>query len=270
MNYSEQQAEIILRAAESCLRENTAPAFKLKKLWWTLLATRSQVLTNGLLPLTGMKVYDGPFKGMIVTEPALNQYRTTVLLGCYEQELHPTFEKIISTPYTRILNIGCSVGYYTVGLALRMPHITVEAFDTDPVAQKACMKMAQANHVQDRVRVSGEFHGEDFAKYSDEKTLVLMDIESGEVPLLDPMRYPALQKMDVIVELHDLMDPTISKTVSERFIPSHKVEIVKNHTTLPDISALLPETYYLDPFDQLLLSWEGHDGSTPWGIYIAK
>jgi hypothetical protein len=272
MRYTPDQAKLILNATQSCLNEDLDPELKLRKLWWMLLWTRLQALTNGLRPLLHDKVYGGPFKDMSLTNAAItgSGCQAPVLLGCYEHELHPVFEKIIATNYTRILNIGCSVGYYAVGLARRMPTTIVEAFDILPEAQKNCAELAQLNHMQDRIRISGQFNGEDFARYTEGKTLVLMDIEGAETTLLDPERFPALKKMDVVVELHDLNDPTISQKVTSRFTSSHDVQIIKNHDMLPDVSALLPSTYYLDPFDHLLLGWESRDGYTPWGVYMAK
>ena len=58
-------------------------------------------------------------------------------------------KKLLPTDYARILNIGCSVGYYAVGLAVRMPHVIVEAFDIDAEARRKCLDMAQANGVEE-------------------------------------------------------------------------------------------------------------------------
>jgi len=207
---------------------------------------------------------------MALTEAAISAYLSPILLGCYEHELHPVFEKVVAGKYARVLNIGCSVGYYAVGLAYRMPKTSIEAFDIDPQAQKHCRDMANNNNVADRVSVSGLFCGDDFAKYKAEKTLVLMDIEGGEKDLLDPEKYPALQKMDIIVEMHDLLDATISTVLRTRFAPTHTVEIFKNRASLPEIEKLLPENYYLDPYDHFVLGWERRDGRTPWGVFRAK
>jgi hypothetical protein len=76
--------------------------------------------------------------------------------------------------------------------------------------------------------------------------------------------------MDVIVELHDLMDPLISKTISDRFEASHDIEIIRNQTSLPDVEKLLPEGAYVDPYDHMLLGWECRDGKTPWGLFRVK
>jgi len=272
MEFSPAEAEISLKIADGILKDGVVvpPHFRLKKLVWTLLCLRARALTNGLRLLTGDKVCGGPFKDMILTNDALVAYQSPILLGCYEHELHPFFEGVIANNYERILNIGCSVGYYAVGLARRMPNVVVEAFDIDGPARNKCLAMAKANGVEDRVHISGEFFGKDFEKYADKKTLVLMDIEGAEKDLLNPEIFPALRKMDVLVELHDFGDPTISKTIIPHFDPSHTIEIIKNRTSLPDLDALLPENYHLDPYDHMLLGWECREGKTPWGVFYVK
>ena len=270
MQYNSENAVVILRLLESVFKEETPPEYKLKKAWHTLLFSRSRALTNGVRQMCGDQVLGGVFKGMTLTDEALSVHRSPFLLGCYEHELHPVLEKLIAGKYTRILNIGCSVGYYAVGLALRMPQVTVDAFDISSDAQKQCAHLAQVNGVQDRVSVSGQFYGDDFAAYADSKTLVVMDIEGGEKDLLDPVRFPALRKMDVLVELHDVLDATLSKTVCDRFAESHAVDLIPNRNVLPDTSVFLPSDQYLDPFDHLLLGWESREGATPWGVFLAR
>ncbi len=270
MRFAPDNAKIVLGMIEDGLKDPAEPSLRLAKLWHKALFARCHGLTADLRQITGDKVHGGPFKGMKLTEDAILTYRTTVMLGCYEHELHPVFEKVIATPYTRILNIGCSVGYYAVGLAMRMPHVIIEAFDIDPEARRKCADLARANGVEDRVKISGQFYGDDFAKYAGEKILALVDIEGAETELLTPAAYPALRNMDVIVELHDVFNPAISKIVTERFRDSHAINFIPNQNFLPDMTGILAPGHYLDPFDHLLLGWESRDGATPWGVYTAR
>ena len=270
MDFSPEGAQAILQLVDNCLASNEPAPGKLKKLWWSLLYIHARALAHDLRRVVGDKVVGGPFKGMQLTEDVIVSYRSPILLGCYERELHPVFEKIIARNYTRILNIGCSVGYYAVGLARSMPNTLVEAFDIDPEARAKCTALAQANGVQDRIHISGEFRGENFASYTGQNSLVLMDIEGAEADLLDPVKYPALQTMDVIVELHDAIDPTLSQTICARFAQSHKIELIQSRNYMPDTSSFLPNNQNLDYIDQFLLGWEGRSGATPWGIFWAE
>lgn len=269
MRYTDEQAEIVLKYIAGNQDPNDPASLRLRKMWMMFLTTRVRMLAGIVRNMVGDAVVAGPFKGMRMTAEASAHYPCH-LLGTYEHELQPAFEKVIAGPYTRILNIGCSFGYYAVGLARRMPHITIDAFDIDPDARRKCADMAALNGVQDRVRIAGEFRGEDFAAYASEKTLAIVDIEGAETALLDPARYPALGKIDLIVELHDLMRPDISQTIAARFAPTHMIEFVNNRTILPNLETLLPPGQTLDPFDHLLLGWEGRDGPTPWGVFTVN
>jgi hypothetical protein len=130
--------------------------------------------------------------------------------------------------------------------------------------------MAALNNVSDRVSVSGEFRGEDFAKYLNEKTLVFIDVEGAELDLLDPAKYPALKMLDIIVEMHDLFNPQISKVLRDRFAASHDFEFIMNRPMVFDFAPILGKDAYVDPFDALLVTWETRDGPTPWGVLRTK
>lgn len=259
----------VLAEARNILGKEEPDIVKADHLWRTLAYFRANLLAVLLRNTIGSHVYSGPFKGMQLTPAAMGKAFGPVLIGCYEHELHPTFERVIAHPYKRILNIGCAFGYYAIGLALRMPQVTVHAFDISANAQQQCRDMATLNGVQDRVHVSGEFRGEDFAPYADGETLVLMDIEGAEMALLDPALYPALRKMDVIVELHDVYNPAISQTILSRFAATHTTELVLNKPILFDFEPLTGPVY-TDPFDSIIITWDNRDGPTPWAVMRAR
>ena len=91
--------------------------------------------------------------------------------------------------------------------------------------------------------------------------------------LLDPARYPALAGFDLIVEMHDVFVPDASKTIPQRFAPTHDIEIIRNsRPSFYDVAPLTggrPDAY-IDPFDHMLLSWEERDGPTPWAVMKSK
>ncbi len=192
---------------------------------------------------------------MKLTPESMDALFGPVLTGSYEHELHDAFERAIAHPYTRILNIGCAFGYYSVGLALRMPQVEVFAFDTADKEQKRCRDMAVLNNTADRVHIGGEFKGEDFAAYADKKTLALVDIEGEELVLLDPARYPALAKIDMIVELHDTYNERVHiKNNYRSAFMTHDVEIIYNKPKLFDFTTVtvpvimpIPSTAWLWP-----------------------
>jgi hypothetical protein len=270
MRHSPQQAALILDRARGLLEEARPDDFKLHYLWNTLAYIHATALAKKLVTMIGANVRAGPFKGMELTPEAQVGDFAPALLGIYEHELHPFIEEAIAARYATILNIGCAYGYYSVGLACRMPEVAVHAFDIDEACQKKCRAMAALNGVENRVTVGGEFKGEDFAAYATQKTLAIVDIEGAEMELLDPVRYPGLAKIDLIVELHDVFNPVVSRTIAERFAATHDVKIIRNRAQLYEFAGLATDEMYIDPFDRLLVTWENRDGPTPWAVMKRK
>jgi hypothetical protein len=270
MQYTPAQAAIVLKEINSLLAKGLPDDQTIHQLWAHLATRRAHALALVLQNNFGDTVQSGPFAGMRLVPAVMQGGFAPYLLGCYETELHPAFERLIASRVPRILNIGCSHGYYAVGLARRMPHVTVLAFDIDPVARDHCAAMAKLNNVQDRVIISGEFRGEDFSAYTDKPTFLLMDIEGAEKTLLDPQRYTALGAMPIVVELHDLYDPTISALIIDRFSATHEIVIVRNQAQLANIQFRDNAGAFADPFDCLILTWEMRDGPTPWAVMWPK
>ncbi len=228
---------------------------------------RAFLLQNTLLEEYGPKVLGGPFAGMSFVRQVAEGCCVPKLLGCYEEELHPYVEQAIARDYPQLLNIGVAEGYYAVGFARRMPRAKVFAFDIDQNAQRTCAAVARDNGVAERVQIGGLFRGEDFERYAAERTLLVCDIEGAERELLDPRAYPALRRMDIIVELHDCLVPGLSQQIPERFLESHDVTLLKQAGRKMPLPPLFDELSHLD---QLLAVWEWRSGPTPWAIMLAR
>jgi hypothetical protein len=127
--------------------------------------------------------------------------------------------------------------------------------------------VAELNAVADRVEISGLFRGEDFARHPAGDTLVICDIEGAEDELLDPVKFPAVLGMDLIVELHECFKPGIARKVCARFEASHDITLVPHAGR----DFKLPEFFQeLGHLDQLLAVWEWRTGPTPWAVMIRK
>jgi hypothetical protein len=270
MDYSAKSAALILRMIAEDFKQQEPDARKVMRIWYTLVNSRSWSLARSLRPMIAGKIPSGPFKGMVLTDEMLAKSSAAILLGFYEHELHAVIEQIAKTPYDQIINIGCSLGYYAVGLALRLPHAAVHACDIDAALTQSCALLAELNGVAARMAFSGQFRGTDFTTYAGKKTLVVMDIEGGEETLLDPHATPALRAMDILVELHEGIKPGIGEKIAARFFATHNIVIIENRNILPDIAGILPPDFKPDAFDQLLLGWEARDGITPWAYMKAK
>jgi hypothetical protein len=228
---------------------------------------RARMVLNTLRRRGGDAVRSGPFAGMTLLDRAAEGCQAPKLLGCYEQELHGVVAQIVAARPRVIVNIGCAEGYYAVGLARLLPDAEVWAFDRDEAARTACTAMAEKNGVAATVRVAGDFAHADFARYPPGDTVVLCDIEGGEIELLDPARAPALRHLDVLVELHSRLEATFNVNLVSRFEPSHDIE--RFRAGARDAQAF-PELADLEELDQFLAVWEFRKGSTPWLFMTAR
>ena len=58
-------------------------------------------------------------------------------------------------------------------------------------------------------------------------SLVFCDCEGCELSTLTPEDVPVLRECDLVVELHDFLDPSITPTITERFGSTHRIEFVE-------------------------------------------
>lgn len=194
----------------------------------------------------GLAVRSGPFAGLryveaAVTAPHLADCLPAKLLGCYERELHPAFERLLESGFSTIVNVGAAEGYYAVGLALRAPASTVYAFEIDEGRRELCEELARVNGVAARVVTGGECDPAWLVALQDD-CLVLMDCEGCEVDLLGPEQAASLRGSALIVELHDFIDPRSSRRVVERFSATHECERI---AATPRYSGDFPELGFL-------------------------
>lgn len=179
-------------------------------------------------------VAGGPFRGMRwPLEPSWNN-PVLYLTGSYESPLHPALEEAIRSHPSIVVDVGCAEGYYAVGMARRLPHATVHAFDTDVVAQSRCERMARENDVSQRVHVRGTCSAAELDALAGPGTLFIVDCEGAEIELLQPDLAPNLRSSTVIVELHDAVDLEITRTIVERFSPTHQTQLLTARTDAPD------------------------------------
>ena len=177
-----------------------------------------QKITNS----RGHDVMSGPFAGVTLSTGHDFAWVAT-LVGCYEKELHSVIEDAIALRPTRIVNVGCSGGYYAVGFARRVPAATIYAFDIDELARVSCVELANVNDVGDRVVVGGACTPDVLGPLVGSGSLIFCDCEGYELHLLDPAIVPGLEKTAIIVELHDVWVPGLAERLLGRFLATHKV-----------------------------------------------
>jgi hypothetical protein len=214
----------------------------------------------GQQPLT---VIDGPFKGLKYLRFSNGSALLPKLLGSYEKELHPALDEIVRGDYRRIVNIGCAEGYYAVGLALKLPQAEICAFEIDLAAQDRCRQLAELNGVFGRLKLQGACTVQALRPLADPRTLIVCDCEGAEMDLLDPEKVPGLLQTDLLVELHDFIDPRISETLFRRFKSSHRIRTIASTDRTP---AAYPILASLQPKDQSLALEEFRPGPMEWAF----
>lgn len=212
---------------------------------------RADELIERVPRLRSRLVQDGPFRGLEYPSSLSAPFGSVQrLVGTYERELAPTIEAVCTQPYTAVVDIGCAEGYYAVGLARRLPAVRVFAFDTDPSARAACAHLATANGVSERVIIGTHCDEATLrALPLGERALVISDCEGYEAELFSETVAALLRPHDVIIELHDFVDPTISGRVRSAFASTHLLESVQSIDDLVKMRA-----YMSSGFDELTLA----------------
>ena len=187
-------------------------------------------------------VLHGPFEGMIYPEfRSFGSSLVSKILGCYEKELHPLFERIKNNDYSSIVDIGSAEGYYAIGLARLFPTAEVFAFDTNADALDFCQKMAQANGVEDRLETGGFCTTERLKNLNlGNKALIVSDCEGFEKELFTGQLVDSLSAHDFLVEVHDYIDIEISKNLRQVFSKTHDIVSIQS---IDDIQKALTYGY---------------------------
>jgi hypothetical protein len=200
---------------------------------------------NRLVERYHLVVQHGPFKGLRLIQSKGVTFLPSMLVGAFESELHDVLEEALTTNrYTGAVNIGAAEGYYAVGLAQRLPAACVYAYDGLPAAQALCREVAELNSCGENVIVRGLADERELNKVLKEHTLLVIDCDGCETTVLDPENVHALTTTDILVEVHDYMDPCISPTIKQRFAATHTIQEIspmgRKAREFPSIQFLSP------------------------------
>jgi SAM-dependent methyltransferase len=231
------------------------------------LAQRLRPVEEAVVSATGLEVQSGPFRGMKYINRAMGSALLPKLVGSYEAELHGAIETAITKQFARVVNIGCGEGYYAVGLARRVPQARVWAFDTDSAARAACRKLAELNGVAERVHIAGACGPAELRELTAEPGLVVCDCEGYELELLAAPNFAQADACEIIVELHDSMDATISKTILGRFSATHEAEVFEQKARDP---RAYPGLHHLTAEQQRLAVDEFRPAGIRWAYFVPR
>jgi SAM-dependent methyltransferase len=176
-------------------------------------------------------VKNGLFKGL--KYPVFEAAGSAVypkFIGSYESELTPVFTTIIKQGYDTILDIGCAEGYYANGLALTNPQARVYAYDVDERARRICEQISKLNGLEGRVIIGSKMDAAGLGAFdlAGRKTLIISDCEGYEKALFTKQNISNLKNADVLIEVHDLFDMTISGYLKEIFNSTHHIQVLSS------------------------------------------
>ncbi len=219
-------------------------------------------------------VRNGLFKGL--KYPAFEAAGSAVFpkfIGSYESELIPVFKYIIEGRYDTILDIGSAEGYYANGLSMIMPYATVYAYDIDERARTICRHIAKLNNLEDRVMVGDKMDAAGLANFdfTNKKAFVLSDCEGYEKQLFTKENMHNLKQADVLIEVHDLFDLSISGYLRDVFATTHDIQVIGSVDDVKKAQTYnFPETNALDLNTRRMIFAEGRKAAMEWFFCTPK
>lgn len=180
-------------------------------------------LASKLVESYGTTILRGPFKGLLYPRAALlDRVAAPLLLGSYEQELHPVFENL-SPSYDLYIDIGAGAGHYAAGMARRSAGGKVFAYETDPRELAYCREMARLNGLEQRMEFrSWCSPAELIDSCSGRRAFLLSDCEGYEFELFNEEVVKALRSCDLVIELHDRPGVRMANVLPSRFASTHR------------------------------------------------
>jgi hypothetical protein len=222
---------------------------------------------------TDWRVASGPFAGMRYIRRNYWDRWAPRLIGSYEEELHPEFERLLGPSIRHVVNIGSFEGYYSVGLALRLPQANVIAYEMSPVKRRWCEELATLNGVRERIEIRELCTAEALAENKIDSAMVVCDCEGAEEDILNPAIVPWLSNSTLIVELHDCYRPNVTQILTNRFKSSHKLRIIRgaprDPTRYPVLADETPENARLAIAEPRVTA-DGRVVETPWGVWTPR
>lgn len=187
------------------------------------------LLKRSVASLLFRSVRQGPFAGMRLLPLMPGSVFLPVALGTYEREVMPALAALTRSRRVTVLNVGAANGYYAVGLLVAGMAERVVAYESDGGLRDVMERLALRNGVEDRLEVRGTCGRAELRDgvARPDVGLVLMDIEGGELELLDPELAPRLSRVDLLVEVHPWIRSDLHETLIGRFLPTHEIELIE-------------------------------------------
>lgn len=202
---------------------------KLRKSSWSLryLVSFYYAELKLFINAKNRRVCSGPFKGMTYCGRSVGIIYPK-LLGTFEMELHEIISALIAKgKFETIVNIGAAEGYYACGFAMTTK-ARIIAFETIEEGRLAIKEMLSLNDLHGIYEIKGFCDVDALNKCLTVNSLLIMDVEGGEIQLLDPAKIPLLRYQTILVEAHDCIIPNATEIIKSRFSKTHEIKTISS------------------------------------------
>jgi hypothetical protein len=205
-------------------------------------------------------VASGPFKGARTTLSA-TMHDWNKLMGVYEFYLHDVLEDAIASNPPLCIDVGAAEGYYTLGLAHRLPQARHLAYEMlDETRQKLDLSAASVNAaIETRRECTIESLKADVL--GSDRGFLLMDCEGCEDSLLNQELLAPLAGWHVLLEVHDYHAPGAGEKIFQLFSASHEISVVySREPSASDLAPIAPwplNVFCLDSFRKMFEEGRG-------------
>jgi hypothetical protein len=213
---------------------------------------RVEHLASAIIDGIGAVVQSGPFRGMQLVPVQMGSLLMPKVLGTYESEISHLFADL--SAFDRVVDIGSAEGYYAVGCPFANPHLRSIAYDANVGAHAVCRQAAEKNGVSDRVEQRHYCSFDELASLATPGTLIVIDIDGGEVDLLCSQPAERLGQATIILEVHKAGSTTTEVDIVPHFSRTHDIEIFRQGAVDANRFGFLRQ---LSAFERYLTVWEG-------------
>lgn len=212
----------------------------------------------------------GAFTGLLIPKKLVwaKNDMSSVLIGFYEKQV---IEWITSRQlhFSYLVDIGSADGLYLAGILKAGFADSAVGFESSRKGRENSNQILRMNNVQDRAIVLGTANSKSLNSALDLHTsknqgcsLLLCDIEGGEVDLFDSQTAFRLHNFFIVIELHEWTYPTDqSKDLINLFKSTHDVQFLYPSGRNPDS---IPELRKLTDDERWNICSEGRRESMRW------
>ncbi len=174
----------------------------------------------------------GPFSGLRLPPGTASHAIAPHLLGTYEMELYPVFERLFQQHFSLILNIGASIGFLALGFAVRFPQTPVIAFEPDPFLRSLIREGIQLNRLG-HVSVKSMCTPQLLSELIEPDTLILCDCEGYEKELFTVEFRTKYALAHFVIEMHEGKREGLPEHLRNVFVDSHHLSWIKSSHRIP-------------------------------------